>query len=246
MRSLSPSWSALLVLAALGPLTMMRSNEARGQEEAPLPRPLVPSADMIPATPSVTSFPTAGGKPYPINLPTAMKLGNARNLDIELASRRLQLAAAQLQGAKVLWLPNLIVGTDYYRHDGQIQDIAGNVFGTSKQGFMLGGAPYLVFSFADAIFQPLAVRQTVRAGQAQVQAAANDTLLALTQAYFNLQQARFTQHQKFRPCLRIIAQLSQQGARHHLCSWLAHAATAHAAMAGSDHDANAARPQVFP
>jgi outer membrane protein TolC len=34
------------------------------------------------------------------------------------------------------------------------------------------------------------VRQTVRARQAQVQAAANDTLLALTQAYFNLQQAR--------------------------------------------------------
>jgi hypothetical protein len=71
----------------------------------------------------VTSFPTAGGKPYPINLPTAMKLGNARNLDIELASRRLQVAAAQLQGAKVLWLTNLIFGTDYYRHDGQLQDI---------------------------------------------------------------------------------------------------------------------------
>lgn len=58
------------------------------------------------------------------------------------------------------------------------------------QGFQIGGAPYLVVSLADAIFQPLAVRQTVRARQAQVQAAANDTLLALTQAYFNLQQAR--------------------------------------------------------
>jgi outer membrane protein TolC len=119
-----------------------------------------------------------------------MKLGNARGLDIELASRRLQLAAAQLQGAKVLWLPNLIFGTDYYRHDGQIQDIQGNVFGTSKQGFQLGGAPYLVFGFADAFFQPLAVRQTVRARQAEKQAAANDTLLAVTQAYFHVQQAR--------------------------------------------------------
>jgi outer membrane protein TolC len=119
-----------------------------------------------------------------------MKPGNARGLDIELASRQLQLAMAQLQGAKVLWLPNLIFGTDYFRHDGQIQDIAGNVFGTSKSGFQIGGAPFLVFSLADAIFQPLAVRQTVRARQSQVQAAANDTLLALTQTYFNLQQAR--------------------------------------------------------
>jgi outer membrane protein TolC len=119
-----------------------------------------------------------------------MKLGNARGLDIELASRQLQVSATQLQSAKVLWLPNLFLGTDYYRHDGRIQDIQGNVFDTSKSGFQIGGAPYLVFNFADAIFQPLAARQTVSARQAQVQAAANDTLLALTQAYFNLQQAR--------------------------------------------------------
>jgi outer membrane protein TolC len=190
MLSFARSWPAFLIFVALGPLSVTRSNEARGQEEAPPPRPLLPSVAAIPASPSVASFPTAGGKPYPINLPTAMKLGNARSLDIELASRQLQLAVAQLQGAKVLWLPNLIFGTDYYRHDGQIQDIAGPVFGTSKSGFQIGGAPFLVFNTADAIFQPLAVRQTVRARQAQVQAAANDTLLALTQAYFNLQQAR--------------------------------------------------------
>jgi hypothetical protein len=148
------------------------------------------SVPDVPSIPGPASFPTAGGKPYPINLPTAMKLGNARGLDIELASRRLQAAGAELQRAKVLWVPNLIFGTDYYRHDGQIQDIQGNVFGTSKQGFSIGGAPYMVFSFADAIFSPLAARQTTRARQAEVQAATNDTLLAVTQAYFNVQQAR--------------------------------------------------------
>lgn len=173
--------TCLILLAAFSPCP--------SQEEAPPPRPLLPEAPNLPASPSV-SFPTAGGKPYPINLPTAMKLGNVRNLDIQLASRQLQTAAALLQAAKVLWVPNLIFGTDYYRHDGQIQDIQGNVFGTSKQGFQVGGAPYLVVGFADAIFQPLAARQTVRARQAQIQAAANDTLWALTQAYFNLQQAR--------------------------------------------------------
>jgi outer membrane protein TolC len=166
------------------------SNDAHAQEEAPAPRPLTANTAEVPPLASPTSFRTAGGKPYPINLPTAMKLGNARGLDIELASRRLQVAAAQLQGANVLWLPNLLIGGDYYRHDGQIQDIQGNVFGTSKQGLMVGGAPYLVFSFADAIFSPLAIRQTVRARQAEAQAAANDTLLMVAQAYFNVQQAR--------------------------------------------------------
>src|SRR5579884_756360 len=182
------AFALLLVVSAwfiLGPCEFGRS-----QEEAPAPRPLTPDTAASPAPASVTSFPTAAVKPYPINLLAAMRLGNARGLDIELASRRLQVAAAQLQGAKVLWLPNLIFGTDYYRHDGQIQDIQGNVFGTSKQGFMVGGAPYMVFSLADAIFSPLALRQTARARQAEVQAAANDTLLAVAQAYFNVQQAR--------------------------------------------------------
>ena len=55
---------------------------------------------------------------------------------------------------------------------------------------MVGGAPYAVFAFTDAIFSPLAARQTVRAREAEVQAAANDTLLAVAQAYFNVQQAR--------------------------------------------------------
>lgn len=179
LRALMP---CLALLAVLSP--------CQSQEEAPPPRPLPPTAPDVPAPPPVTSFPTAGGKPYPINLPTAMKLGNARNLDIQLASRQLQIAVAQKQAAMVLWLPNLIFGTDYNRHDGPIQEINGPVIDASRSSFIVGGAPYAVFALADAFFQPLAVRQTVRARQAQVQAAANDTLVALTQAYFNLQQAR--------------------------------------------------------
>lgn len=190
MLYLSPSRSFFLALAAFGLLAGARPERACGQEEAPAPRTVAPATPDIPSPPSATSFPTAGGKPYPINLLAAMKLGNVRGLDIELASRRLQVAAAQLRGANVLWLPNLIVGTDYFRHDGRIQDIQGNVFDTSKQGFMVGGAPYLVFSLADAIFSPLAIRQKVRARQAEVQTAANDTLVAVTQAYFNVQQSR--------------------------------------------------------
>jgi outer membrane protein TolC len=180
----------LLVLAVLALLGGARPFKVCGQEEAPAPRRVPETAPQTPELPSAASFPTAGGKPYPINLPTAMKLGNARGLDIELASRRLQAAGAELQRANVLWLPNLIFGADYYRHDGQIQDIRGEVFGTSKQGFMIGGAPYAVFALADAFFSPLALRQTVNARKAQVQAAANDTLLSVTQAYFNVQQAR--------------------------------------------------------
>jgi outer membrane protein TolC len=132
----------------------------------------------------------AGARPLPINLPTALKLGNAGALDIAFAVQQERLAAAQLQGRRVLWLPTLYLGTDYFRHDGQIQDVAGNVFGTSKSSFMYGLGPSMVFSFSDAIFAPLAARQVVRARAAGVQTAANDTLLAVAQAYFTVEQAR--------------------------------------------------------
>ncbi len=47
-----------------------------------------------------------------------------------------------------------------------------------------------VISINDAIFAPLSARQIVRARHAQIQAAANDSLLAVTEAYFAVQQAR--------------------------------------------------------
>src|SRR5262249_58696567 len=115
-------------------------------------------------------------RPLPIHLPTALKLANVRPLDIALAAQRLRLAAVDLQRANVLWLPTIYLGVDYFRHDGQIQDVGGTVFGTSKSSFMAGAGPYAVFALSDAIFEPLAARQVIRARQAQVQATTNDTL----------------------------------------------------------------------
>jgi outer membrane protein TolC len=126
----------------------------------------------------------------PINLPTALRLAGVRPLDIALASESVKAAAAQLQGAQGLWLPTIFMGTDYFRHDGQLQDVAGNVFGTSKSSFMLGVGPSAVFAICDAIFAPLAARQIVQAQQAALQTATNDSLLAVAEAYFGVQQAR--------------------------------------------------------
>jgi outer membrane protein TolC len=134
--------------------------------------------------------PDAADRPLPINLPTALQLAGVRPLDIAAASQRLQAAAAQLSQGRVLWLPTLYLGADYARHDGQIQRIEGDVFTTSRSSFMVGGGPSAVFALSDAIFVPLAARQVVRARQADLQAAANNSLLAVAEAYFNVQQAR--------------------------------------------------------
>jgi outer membrane protein TolC len=141
----------------------------------------------VPFTPPA---PAAGDKPLPINLPTALQLAGVRPLDIALTSQRIRLAVAQLDQAQVLWLPSLSVGVDYFRHDGRLQDVAGNLLDTSKSTFMIGCAPIAVFAVSDALFEPLVARQVVRARQFDRQAAANDSLLAVAEAYFNVQEAR--------------------------------------------------------
>src|SRR4051812_5634739 len=129
------------------------------------------------------------GRPLPINLPTALQLANVRPIDVALASERIRLAAAELERAKVLWLPTILFGADYFRHDGKAQGVEGNVIDNSRSSLMAGGNPIAIFSLSDAIFSPLAQRQVVRAREAALQTALNDSLFAVAEAYFNVEQA---------------------------------------------------------
>ncbi|HEV3262908.1 MAG TPA: TolC family protein [Gemmataceae bacterium] len=174
-------WVRLVFLGVLG-TACTATLQSAAQEQ-------FPCAGTAAAAPAPPSF-LPGDKPLPINLPTALQLANVRPIDVAVASQRIQLATAQLEQARLLWLPTLYLGIDYFRHDGQIQDVAGNVSGTSKSSFMVGTGPYAVFALSDAIFGPLAARQVLRAREAALQTAQNDSLLAVAEAYFNVQQAR--------------------------------------------------------
>ena len=81
-----------------------------------LPSPVVSENSYPPAI--AAAQPAASDQALPVNLATALYLSNARPLVIALAQASVEEAAARLQNANVLWLPNLNVGTDYYRHDG--------------------------------------------------------------------------------------------------------------------------------
>jgi outer membrane protein TolC len=181
---------AVAVLALLGVTLLLAGRRgALGQDPAPPAYPVqIPSC--TPPVPFTPPTPDLYDRPLPINLPTALKLAGARPLDIAAAAARIRLAAAELQRAQVLWLPTVYLGADYFRHDGQLQDVAGNVFGTSKTSVMFGAGPFAVFAISDALFEPLAARQVLRAREATLQTARNDTLLAVAEAYFNVQEAR--------------------------------------------------------
>jgi outer membrane protein TolC len=160
----------------------------RQVSEAAPPQSTVPGS----ADPGAIAPPTIGPKDetFPINLPTALRLANARAWDITIASQQLRVAAAQLEGAKVLWVPTLYNGVEYTHHDGPTQAADGAISDSSRSALYAGGAPFAVFNITDAIFTPLAQRQVTRAREANVQTTTNDTLYSVARAYFDAQEAQ--------------------------------------------------------
>ncbi len=148
------------------------------------------------ASPTLPSPPVEADLPVlPINLPAALRLANSQPIDVQVAAVRIKAALAALDLAWVQWLPTISLGGDYARHDGAIQSSDGNVSVNSHGSLMFGagtgiGSTSETLSFSSAIFGPLVARQVVRAREADEQTALNDSMLAVTEAYFNVQQAR--------------------------------------------------------
>lgn len=149
---------------------------------------------------------TLGGEStekFPIDLPTVLGLAGAENWSVRLAYERISEARARLDGAEALWLPSLMAGIGYNKHDGQIQDTAGQVLDVSRNSLFVGGGaglggmpltggsngpPRLMvnLSITDAIFQKLVERQFVNAKVMRHSVTYNDTLLEASLAYYDL------------------------------------------------------------
>ncbi|REK10007.1 MAG: TolC family protein [Planctomycetota bacterium] len=128
--------------------------------------------------------------PLPINLATALRLSDARPLIVAAAQARIQIAAAELERANVLWLPNVNGGNAYIFHAGGKQQSNGALLNQNTNFLYAGGSLELKVATTDAIFEPLAARQDLRARRANLQAAKNEALLETANAYFTVQQAR--------------------------------------------------------
>lgn len=176
-----------VILALVAACLLASVSEVSAQQNRDAIRPLEYSAlgPPVPWTP-----PVLHGTALPINLPTALKLVDARAMDIAIASQRIAQANAQFDQAKYAWLPTITLGGVYARHDGRAQDIGGAIINPTRSSFMAGGGVNAIITPADAIFGPLAARQVVRARLADLDAARNDTVLAVAEAYFSVQQAR--------------------------------------------------------
>ena len=104
---------------------------------AALPSPLPASITRQPPLPPPTGTGVAGASfalalfpgqvIQPIDLANVLRLAGARSPDIAIARQRVFQAVADLGAAQALWLPSLFIGPTYYRADGQVQTITGQV-----------------------------------------------------------------------------------------------------------------------
>lgn len=184
--------------------------------DAALPSPL-PDCDRATSgsmskppvrSPAPTETLVPGEEIQPIDLATALRLAGARDLDIATARQQVMQALGELDEARGLWLPSLFTGPTYYRLDGQVQSINGKVITVSRNSLFLGTTASLANSFpaappgsgfpplnglsgvlriSDALYGTRAARRVIAANEAGVAVATNNALLAVSEAYFDLQ-----------------------------------------------------------
>jgi len=143
------------------------------------------------------------GETLAIDLATALRLADERNLDVAIYLERVVEADAKLSQARALAIPTLRVGGSYNRHHGNLQETSGNVVDADRaaryRGLGAGAvgagdlqAPGVAFGvdLADAIFQPLVARQNLAAVRAAGIANRHEVLLDVATAYLRLLEAR--------------------------------------------------------
>ncbi|MCC6511388.1 MAG: TolC family protein [Pirellulaceae bacterium] len=158
------------------------------------------SADSISASESATAQTAASA--MPINLPTALAMIGGQHPVVGFAQWRVQEAYAQLDRAKVMWLPSIQSGFNYRRRDGNYQAVDGTIVDIDLNsmnyglgaGAVAAGSPtrpgvVAQFHLADAIFLPKAAEKTAWARGHAAAATLNQQLLNGAIAYIDLLEA---------------------------------------------------------
>ena len=137
-----------------------------------------------------TSASAPANNPAWIDLPTALRLAGAQNLDIQIAVQRLAEAKANQQSAVWQFFPWLSPGVAYRRHDDLIQDVAGNILEVHKESYTVGPTVIAQVDLGEAVYRNLASRQLVKAANYALETQRQETILAAAQGYFDLVKAR--------------------------------------------------------
>jgi outer membrane protein TolC len=127
---------------------------------------------------------------HSIDLPTALRLAGAQNLDIKIARERLTEAKANHSSALAQFFPWISPGITYRQHDDKIQDVEGNIIGVNKYSYAPGVTLAAQVDIGEALYKSLAAKQLVKVADQGIEAQRQDSVLDAAQDYFELALAQ--------------------------------------------------------
>src|SRR5262249_12801832 len=126
----------------------------------------------------------------PISLEAIFRLAEDQNARVQIARQRVSAACADLAVAEKAWLPQVWVGTAYYRHEGGIQDETG-ILVHSSSGALFGGVEgNAQVDLREATFQRIKAEREVWQQRGQLSQITYDTLLDAATTYLDLLTVR--------------------------------------------------------
>lgn len=177
----------LASLLCLG-LTLGRATDGWTHE------PAMPPEDtgkrLVAPLPKSMPRPEGDSEAMPIDWPAVLELAFASNLEIQMASEKVREAQAQVALAQSQWMPSLKIGSTWLHHDGQIQDIPGQILNTSKSSLFGGGIAQLDFEPQKVAVDVLRAKQQVSARTGALDRATRQTLHDCSLAYVDLVAAQ--------------------------------------------------------
>ena len=132
----------------------------------------------------------AAGEPSVIDLPTALRLAGASNLDVEIAKEKVQEARAVSESARARYLPTLTPSIGVRRHEGNIQAVNGPILDVDKQSLSAGLTLAVEIELGEVYYRDLAARQLERSSEAALVSRQREITYQAAAAYFELSRAR--------------------------------------------------------
>jgi outer membrane protein TolC len=131
----------------------------------------------------------AAEAPFAIDLPMVLRLAGAENLDVQIAREQVKEAKAAHEQARLQYFPWFAPGMGYRGHNGNLQDVEGNVFEVDKQSYTVGLVLNAQLNLGDAIYQSLAAQQRARAAEEGQDARRQEAVFLAASRYFELSRA---------------------------------------------------------
>ncbi len=155
-------------------------------ETLPTPKPApqagAPAPWSTPATPA--------NHLLPISLDTVLRLAEEQNPQVALARERVRQAYADKDVAGKRWLPDLWLGTAYYRHEGGIQNEDGTLIHSSTGALFAGMEMDGRLDVREVAYQRVNAQRQVWQQRGELSRVTSETLLDAANTYIDLLAAR--------------------------------------------------------